>query len=310
MNYGFKKFFNPVNFHGNSKKSEFFEGWYYKITSDDYQIAVIPGISIGEDNQQCFIQILDAKNNTSEYYTFPKEFFKYSKNSFEIKIGNCVFRENYMNLDLPGYHAEFNFSNIQNIPRSIFSPGVMGPYSYIPNMECNHGIIVINGKATGFINDKKIKSANFYMEKDWGKSFPSAWIWMQSNNFEYLNTSFTLSVANVPFRGKSFTGFIGYFLHKNKFYKFTSYNGSKIDFIDYKKNSVFIKIFRKNIFMEIKALSKNGNILFSPENGSMTGKISESLNSEIKVKIFDKNNILFSGEGKYSGLELVNVDLL
>ena len=62
--------------------------------------------------------------------------------------------------------------------------------------------------------------------------------------------------------------------------------------------------------MEIKALSKDGNILFSPKNGNMTGKINESLNSEIKVKIFDKNNILFSGEGKYSGLELVNVDLL
>ena len=48
-----------------------------------------------------------------------------------------------------------------------------------------------------------------------GKSMPSAWIWTQSNTFEDRSSnSFMLSVANIPWLGKSLTGFLG-FLYVN-----------------------------------------------------------------------------------------------
>ncbi len=43
-----------------------------------------------------------------------------------------------------------------------------------------------------------------YIEKDWGTSFPSAWIWMQCNTFDTPDTSFMLSYARIPWMGSHF----------------------------------------------------------------------------------------------------------
>ena len=78
--------------------------------------------------------------------------------------------------------------------------------------QLNHslsGILNVNGTLLNFENGKG------YIEKDWGTSFPEAWIWMQSNNFSTSDTSFSFSVAKIPWLGKFFIGFIS-FLYYNK----------------------------------------------------------------------------------------------
>jgi len=71
-------------------------------------------------------------------------------------------------------------------------------------MECNHIILSMKNKANGFINinNQKIKFKNNigYIEKEWGSSFPKTYIWCQGNNFKKSNTSFMLSIANIPFK--------------------------------------------------------------------------------------------------------------
>ena len=64
----------------------------------------------------------------------------------------------------------------------------MGWYSFVPFMECKHGIVSVNHDLSGIlnVNDEVLISdgGKGYIEKDWGTSFPEAWIWMQSNNFQ------------------------------------------------------------------------------------------------------------------------------
>jgi len=71
----------------------------------------------------------------------------------------------------------------------------MGWYSYIPFMECKHGIVSVNHKISGTLRiDNELIDLNEgkgYIEKDWGTSFPEAWIWIQSNNFNNPDTAFT-----------------------------------------------------------------------------------------------------------------------
>ena len=63
----------------------------------------------------------------------------------------------------------------------------MGWYSFVPFMECNHGIVSVNHDLYGEIsvngNVIDFNNGKGYIEKDWGVSFPEAWIWIQSNNF-------------------------------------------------------------------------------------------------------------------------------
>ena len=101
-------------------------------------------------------------------------------------------------------YGDIGYYDSININTSKYSPNIMGPFSYVPFMECNHAIISMKNKINGeiVINDSVI---NFnggigYIEKDYGCSFPKSYIWCQGNSFKNSDTSFMLSIANIPFK--------------------------------------------------------------------------------------------------------------
>ena len=67
------------------------------------------------------------------------------------------------------------------------------------------------------------------MEKDWGSSMPSSWIWMQTNHFDEEEVSLFGSVAKIPWLRSYFTGYIFGFYYKGHLYRFTTYTGTKIE---------------------------------------------------------------------------------
>ena len=206
-------------------------------------------------------------------------------------------------------NGEININKKIKWPVKLISPGAMGPFSFIPSMECNHGIININGLIDGILTingeDIDFNGGKCYIEKDWGKSFPSSWIWMQSNHFPSNDVSLTLSIARIPFMGKYFKGFIGGLLLKNKLYKFTTYNFSKIHKIEYYDDHIELSIKRKKLLLKIKAYRSFGSELFSPIMGSMNGRINESLNSSLDVELVNENEIVFNEVGTNAGLEII-----
>ena len=95
----------PERFQGFGKKSNYFEGWYYKCVSADglHAFAIIPGIAIDKTGKgHAFIQILDGKARTTSYHTFALETFSAAADAFEINIGNNHFSASALALyDLP-----------------------------------------------------------------------------------------------------------------------------------------------------------------------------------------------------------------
>ena len=77
---------NSSMFQGNKKTKKYFEGWYFKMVSQDELsiLSVIPGISISEDGstKHAFIQIIDGKTSKTEYINFSIEDFYFSKDDF------------------------------------------------------------------------------------------------------------------------------------------------------------------------------------------------------------------------------------
>ena len=57
--------------------------------------------------------------------------------------------------------------------------------------------------------------------------------------------------------------------------------------------------------MNVSAKKTSGARLISPVEGSMSGKIDESLTSEITVRLLRNDAVLFEGTGTNSGLEVV-----
>ncbi|RXP60881.1 hypothetical protein EC396_04300 [Lutibacter sp. HS1-25] len=308
-----KALFNPERYHGWGKTEKYFEGWYYKVLNklEDRAFAIIPGISMDENgNQQGFIQILDGKKLTAEYHKFDMQEFQTKADTFEFKLANNIFTIHNIQLDLPEIKGELRFKKLVKWPSKWYSPGIMGPFSFVPFMECYHGILSMDHSIEGqlTIHNEVIDftAGKGYIEKDWGHSFPSAYIWMQTNHFSQPNVSLKCSVAKIPWLKSSFIGFIAGLWLNNKLIEFTTYNNSYLtkSFVDSHKVEIILE--NSKYKLEIKAFRHETTELSSPILGFMDGRINESMTSEVNVLLLNKRTqkIIFQDTGRNAGLEV------
>ena len=306
-------FFNPEQFRGWGKKRRYFEGWYFKVVNNDESraFAFIPGVAMDrQGNRQAFIQVLDGKRKTAIYHKFDFSRFIPSARKFQLEIGDNRFSEDHIQLDLPGAKGELWFSGNIPWPKPFYSPGIMGPYSFAPFMECYHGIVSMDHAIRGelLVDGARIdfNSGRGYIEKDWGRSFPSAYFWLQTNHFSEPGISLKASVAKIPWMRSSFTGFIAGLWLKNRLIRFTTYNSSvlKRSFADEQKLELVME--NKQYRLEILAHRDKATSLASPIQGLMDGRIEESMTAKTEARLFDKRNkcILLDDTGRNSGLEV------
>lgn len=312
----------PILYQGRKKNKKYFEGWYFKQVSADLKnsISVIPGITKDTYGIHAFIQTITNLNIDSgarletHYYKFLIDDFKYNDEPFSLKIGKNTFRCDGIKLELLddeySIYGEINFSKFTKIKTSLIFPNIMGYYAYLPFMECYHGIVSMSHYLEGalMLNEEKIdfSCGKGYIEKDWGTSFPKEYVWFQSNNFKNSDASIMCSVANVPFLGASFQGFICNLTLGGQEYRFASYNHSKLLKINYTEDSVNITMLKCNIKLEVSAKMYEVGILKAPKNGAMNNAIKEGLSGIVDVKLIKKSGeILFKGIGNCCGIELV-----
>jgi len=309
--------FSPSHYHGNSKKNDFFEGWFYKLVDSkgDNVYAIIPGVFISNDKtkEHSFIQILNGKNHESHYCKFSFNEFQSKKNKFEIEIGNSIFNEDFIKLEIEreniSLKGKLHFDKLKPWPITLFSPGIMGWYSYVPYMECNHGVISLNHSLSGILvnnqNEINFEGGKGYIEKDWGSSFPSSYVWVQSNHFEEENVSFTGSVARIPWRSSWFRGFIAGLLIEDKLYRFATYTGAKLHYLCVDEKEIKFEISDRKYKIQITAERTIGGQLHAPYENEMLERVSESLDGKVKIILTEKryDKILFNGSGLHAGIE-------
>lgn len=313
-----KALYHPERYHGWGKTKSYFEGWYYKVVNanEDRAFAFIPGIAMGADGQNhAFIQVMDGVRNTSAYVKFVANEFKPGTGEFSLNIAKNHFRRDRIELNIKECQGRLTFKNQAPWPVKWNSPGIMGPYAFVPFMECYHGILSMDHEVEGelMVNGERVDltGGRGYIEKDWGVSFPSAYIWMQSNHFTEQGTSLKLSVAKIPWLRSSFVGFIAGFWWKNELIQFTTYNSSvlKRSYVD--ENKVEVEIKGKKYLLRVTAERTESTELASPILGFMDGRISESMTSKLSVRLTDlrTSTVLFEDTGRNAGLEVAgNID--
>lgn len=289
------------NFYKNKKT--FFEGWYFKHQSKDFSIAFIPGINISKDGRKySFIQVITKNSSYNINYDFKD--FSISEDRLTIKIKDNIFSTkglilNIKNKDITA-KGRLVYSNVTPIKRDI-----MGPFKYFPFMECFHGVLSLNHKVNGTLtlNNKEIIFNNDlgYIEKDWGKSFPNRYLWVQCNDFSVEDTSIMVSIADIPFLGFEFKGCIAIVYYKGKEYRLATYNGVKL--ILYDEKGLIIKRGAYKLEIEIKKLSQQS--LLAPNGGAMIRTIYENISCSARFKFYKNKDLLFDLESRNTSFEYV-----
>lgn len=310
---------HPEWYHGRHQKRPFFEGWYYKLVdrSEKHRYAIIPGISRGEDasKDHAFIQLLDGVTGRMVYNRYPVEEFLSSTSRFDIHIGPNRFtpRQVSLSIDLPEsrVRGELSFAGLVPWPVTLASPGIMGWYAWVPFMECYHGIVSVDHEIAGSL-DLDGERVDFtggrgYSEKDWGRSFPAAWVWCQSNHFDLPGTSLTASVAVIPWLRGAFPGFIVGLWHENVLHRFATYTGARVEHLSIGEREITWVLRDRSKRLEMQLVRAEGAELRAPSKMSMDRRTAETLNATVEVRLTEVApfgpRTVFSGRGRNAGLE-------
>ncbi|MFM8319679.1 MAG: tocopherol cyclase family protein [Chloroflexota bacterium] len=335
---------HPEIYHGRRAQAPFFEGWYFKLVSADERVklAVIPGVILGEHGH-AFIQVLDGAGGESAYYRFGLDELRAAEQHFELWIGENHFSLTGMQLALDRHpqaqdgllapdrrlalHGQVQFGPPAPWPVSLGSPGIMGPYAWAPAMECYHGVLSFDHTLRGrlALDDEAVDfdDGRGYIEKDWGRSFPQAWVWLQSNHFHAPaqaggpvgggpgGTCLTGSIAIIPWRGRSFNGFIVGLWHAGQLYRFASYTGAQVERLQIDEQQVRWTLRDRRLRLELTARRSRAGLLLGPEPLEMGKRVLESLSAQVEVRLSRLDGrVIFEGSGRHAGLEVYDAQRL
>ncbi|MGD2177204.1 MAG: tocopherol cyclase family protein [Anaerolineae bacterium] len=312
---------HPAWYQGRGKKPPYFEGWYYKLidSSEQLRLAVIPGIfrSADPEESHAFVQVLDGASGKATYHEYAVEAFQAAERTLDIQVGPNRFTLEQISLHIEAPErsviGSLQFAALTPWPVTLTSPGVMGWFAWVPLMQTYHGVISLDHAIQGSltVNGKPIdfSDGRGYIEKDWGRSFPDAWIWMQTNHFDQPGTSLTASIATIPWLRTSFRGFIVGLWHEGALYRFATYTGAQIERLSIGEDEIQAVIMDRGHRLEIKARSAAGGVLRGPTGVDMAGRVPESLRATVTVRLSalgrDGRHLIFEGSGRNAGLEVV-----
>lgn len=310
-------------FQGHLKKKHYFEGWYFKQVSEDEQtiLSFIPGISLDGDDRHAFIQAVLVEKQAHGEDRTQTHYFKYSieetnfqNNPFLLKIGTNIFTETFLSIDLHSpemvIKGKIGFGSFQKIDTSLSQPTIMGPFGYLPSMECYHGIVSMNHSLSGFMKvDERLllfTNGKGYIERDWGTSFPEKYLWVQTNHFKEKDTSFFFSIATIPYHFTSFEGFIANFHVEGREYRFATYTNSTCMVERVEENGLLITLENKEAILQAHVEYDHLIHLPAPQLGKMERFIEKSLSATVSLTFHDKKrSYAYQGQASTAGIDVV-----
>ncbi len=315
---------HPARYHGRlrNQRPPFFEGWYFKVVdaTERHRFAFIPGVSWGE-RSHAFVQVLDGVNASARYHEYPLETFWAAADRFEAHVGPNRFNHNEMTLliERPEQRVSgtLRFGGLSPWPVTLAAPGIMGWYAWVPFMQCYHGIVSLDHAIYGALTvdgqEIDFTGGRGYIEKDWGRSFPEAWIWFQSNHFAAPGTSVTGSIAIIPWVRTAFPGFIIGLWHGGHLYRFATYTGAKTERLVVTDQTVDWVVGDRRHRLEMfvtQGAGRGFGLLKGPDGAEMGKRINETLSATVRVRLTERreNRVLFEGTGRNAGLEVHEVE--
>jgi len=312
----FASVMHPEGYHDLGPGS--FEGWYVKVVSADlrHRWAFIPGVFRSPDgiSDEAFVQVLDGASGRSWYHRFDPGEFHAATDRFDVRVGPNEFAERTINVDFPEAKGRLGIlTDLDPWPVRLWSPGVMGWYSWVPSMECYHGVCSFGHDLTGelTLDDQpaSFTGGRGYIEKDWGQAFPAGYLWIHSNTFAQSQASLMASVALIPWRGREFRGFIVGLRHEGQLYRFATYTGARSVRLQVDDSHVHWTLRSRRgrhepLELQLSAERAEGGLLHAPIRTEMHRRVEETLNSRVEVTLRRGDEVIFSDVGLAAALEI------
>lgn len=289
-------------FHGAKRRGPYFEGWYFKCqTKDGRAVALIPAVHMdGAGQQSASLQVITDRR--SWWLEYPEEAFRALDAVFQIQLGQNVFSSRGLWLDV-----ERNGLSLHGVlhcgPLTLLRSDIMGPFRFLPRMECAHGVISMGHRLDGSLTldgeTLDFSGGTGYIETDRGRSFPSSYLWTQCAWGEPGSNGLMLSIASVPISGKRFTGCICAVIHGGQEYRLATYQGARTE--RWSGSGAVIRQGKYRLAVEL--LEGCGHPLQAPVEGEMGRTVHESLRAKVRYHFWAGRDLVFTHTDRYASFE-------
>lgn len=268
--------------------NDYFCGLYFKCQSEENTVAVIPAFHKVNGKKDSSIQLI----SNSKSFSIPYSYSDFTKLENGLKIGKSYFGMGGIHLDISSKELSAFGDLVFNAP-FFLKYDIMGPFKYVPFMECRHSVFSMHHYVFGelLLNGEsyRFNSGNGYTEGDRGRSFPSRYVWTQSF---FDGGSLMMSVADVPIGNLNFTGVICAVFFEGKEYRIASYLGAKA--VKIGEREIIIR--QGDITFSAALLEKASQPLKAPDGGAMSRIIHESPACHAAYSLIKNGHRLFEFE--------------
>jgi hypothetical protein len=312
-------------FRGALAEPPYFEGWYLKLVDATckHRVALIPGVAMpAVGKREAFVQVLDGTSGKSAYLPFPQAAFRADTRAFDVSIHAQRFSRSGVAVDLRSgalrVAGSVRFGPLAPWPHRRRSPGAMGPFAYAPNMECYHEVVSFGHSLEGSLElgDTTVDftGGRGYIEKDWGRSFPSDYVWIHSNHFRDRSgallgphTSLLLSLARIPWMSRAFRGILCGFMIEGRLVRIATYTGARLERLTVTDRACEVVIRDPLHTLELTVARATATMLTLPTAGAMVGHVAETLDAQADVCVTGRGwrrTERFEATAECVGLEL------
>ncbi len=288
------KAYDASGFQGSRKSKAYFEGWYIRLSSDrhGWNCSLIPGIAIDPKGEtHAFLQFIES-SGSSHYMAYPREAFKLNPEKLCIQFeGNIISEERiYVDLTSRGLSLKIDLvgSDLPRFSDRFHAMNVMGILGQMPQLPCYHHLIhmdlPVNGHISWSGNTYNFKNASAYMEKDWGRSFPSTWHWIQRSSFQDCEGVLSAVASHVPFGKLKVPAGMAALQIDGEQYFWSSAWGHTWNFDSGEKRSIYRFLNARHI-LELEVEAGVSAPLIAPIKGAMERTIYESINSSVHLQV-------------------------
>lgn len=288
--------------HSTKPSGPYFEGWYIKLQAPSgTSLALIPALHIEQTGQRsASLQIITA--DRTWYLEYPAAGFSACRDPFQASIGQSIFHTQGLLLDIQrddlSLHGDVRFDALMPLKSDI-----MGPFRFLPAMECVHGVIsmghALSGSLTLCGEAIDFTDGTGYIETDRGCSFPSRYLWTQCAWREHQQNGLMLSIATIPLPIGHFTGCICAVLYGGQEYRLATYRGVRIE----RWSSGGAVIRQGKLRLEAELLEEQARPLRAPVKGNMVRTVHESVCAKVRYRFYIGEQLLFDHTDSGAGFE-------
>ena len=273
----------------------YFCGWYFRLQSEAQTLALIPSIHKIGGKKFCEIQFISDADSLFARFSYSA----FQKGCGRIQIGQNQFGRDGIRLSIhtPTLHAKGSVLFSAHTPIKY---DIMGPFRYIPRMQCRHSVYSMRYAADGELEINGVpyyfRNADGYWEGDCGDSFPKSYAWTQCT---FPNGALMLSVADIPLVGFHFTGIIGVILLEGKEYRLATYLGAKA--VKIENGELVIR--QGRLCLTVRRQEQPGHPLHAPIDGAMVRTIHEHPSCRVYYRLESEHTVLLELDAARAAFE-------